>query len=242
MSFDPLFALLVIAVLVLPYLIWLIRADTFALPPWPALDRSRRRARCSGANCSAACCWRWPASLLLAVLNSGWFARRPEDAPIIYRPPVDPLARRVRLFLRAGAGAARQPDRRPVRPRPRRRRRRRRAADVGTRGGDRDRRSSSHLRRQRVLRAAWAAAVVAPGAGGCWSRLIVQPWTGGRRTRRPRCRPATIAQFFGDSFERRTNRPLQAVAGDPQLAALIATGRRRGRICCSTPRRNGRHG
>src|ERR1700737_5144582 len=34
MSFDPLFALLVIVVLVLPYLIWLIRADTMALPPW----------------------------------------------------------------------------------------------------------------------------------------------------------------------------------------------------------------
>src|SRR6202035_1315152 len=31
-SFDPLFALLVIVVLVLPYLIWLIRADTLASP------------------------------------------------------------------------------------------------------------------------------------------------------------------------------------------------------------------
>src|SRR3984957_2645881 len=35
MSFDPLFALLVIVVLVLPYLIWLIRADALAMPPWP---------------------------------------------------------------------------------------------------------------------------------------------------------------------------------------------------------------
>src|ERR1700754_149765 len=32
MSFDALFALLVIAVLVLPYLIWLLRADAFAMP------------------------------------------------------------------------------------------------------------------------------------------------------------------------------------------------------------------
>src|SRR3954471_21381659 len=37
MSFDPLLALLVIVVLALPYLIWLIRADTLALPPLPAL-------------------------------------------------------------------------------------------------------------------------------------------------------------------------------------------------------------
>src|ERR1700730_1067546 len=38
MSFDPLFALLVIVVLVLPYLVWLIRADLSVLPPLPALD------------------------------------------------------------------------------------------------------------------------------------------------------------------------------------------------------------
>src|SRR5260370_2562228 len=35
MSFDPLFALLVILVLALPYLIWLIRADALFLPPFP---------------------------------------------------------------------------------------------------------------------------------------------------------------------------------------------------------------
>src|SRR6266849_6560705 len=37
MSFDPLFALLVIVVLVLPYVIWLIRADTLASPSWPGI-------------------------------------------------------------------------------------------------------------------------------------------------------------------------------------------------------------
>ena len=31
-----------------------------------------------------------------------------------------------------------------------------------------------------------------------------------------------IADFFGDSFERRTNQRLRAVAGDPQLASFIA--------------------
>src|ERR1700733_9750480 len=44
MSFDPLYALLVIVVLVLPYLIWLIRADTLFLPPWPALADLSARA------------------------------------------------------------------------------------------------------------------------------------------------------------------------------------------------------
>src|SRR6202790_5829421 len=45
MSFDPLFALLVIVVLVLPYLIWLIRADALALPPWPEVAELSGRAR-----------------------------------------------------------------------------------------------------------------------------------------------------------------------------------------------------
>src|SRR6202035_6118415 len=36
---------------------------------------------------------------LLAVLNSGWFARKPEGAPQIYRPPVDPLARDFVYFF-----------------------------------------------------------------------------------------------------------------------------------------------
>ena len=31
--------------------------------------------------------------VLLVILNSRWFARNAEEAPIIYRPPVDPLAR-----------------------------------------------------------------------------------------------------------------------------------------------------
>src|SRR6202049_3597022 len=44
MSFDPLFALLVILVLALPYLIWLIRADTLALPHWPAIAEFSGRA------------------------------------------------------------------------------------------------------------------------------------------------------------------------------------------------------
>src|ERR1700730_15577776 len=36
MSFDPVFALLVIIVLALPYIVWLIRADALVLPHWPA--------------------------------------------------------------------------------------------------------------------------------------------------------------------------------------------------------------
>src|SRR3982074_2147970 len=49
LSFDALFALLVIVVLALPYLVWLIRADTLALPQWPAIADLGGRAPHGGA-------------------------------------------------------------------------------------------------------------------------------------------------------------------------------------------------
>src|SRR3984957_8873013 len=49
MSFDPLFALLVIIVLALPYLVWLVRADTLGSPPWPAIAELSGRAQHWGA-------------------------------------------------------------------------------------------------------------------------------------------------------------------------------------------------
>jgi hypothetical protein len=78
------------------------------------------------------------------------------------------------------------------------------------------------LRRQRLLRSAWEAAVIAPALAVLAMTLFL-PWTGSGEV--ATSLPATaIAHFFGDSFERRTNRPLQAVAGDAQLAALISLG------------------
>jgi hypothetical protein len=47
-----------------------------------------------------------------------------------------------------------------------------------------------------------------------------------------------IARFFVDSFERRTNQKLRAVAGDPQLATLVALGRGRPHLFLdATPQR-----
>src|SRR5947209_7045024 len=98
MSFDPLFALLVVIVLALPWLIWLIRADTLALPPLPAVAELGARAAHGGvllgfllASTSGIA--------LLVILNSPRFTRNPEDAPIIFRPPVDPLGRHFVYFF-----------------------------------------------------------------------------------------------------------------------------------------------
>src|SRR4030088_1173250 len=98
MSFDPLFALLVIVVLVLPYLIWLIRADTMALPPWPDIADLSGRALHWGALLGGLLL-AISGLVLLTMLNSGWFGRKAQEAPILYRPPVDRLARDYVYFF-----------------------------------------------------------------------------------------------------------------------------------------------
>jgi hypothetical protein len=218
MSFDPLFALLVIVVLVLPYLIWLIRADTMAMLHWPGpadlSERALHWAALLGGLLLAI-----SGVVLLALLNSGRLARKPEEAPIIYRPPVEPLARDFVYFFAIGpallgslisglfdldhvaggpgivlamSGLA-----------------------VIVASGD-----VIHLRRQRLLRSIWAAAIIAPALAVLATTLFL-PWTDGGEvsTSLP---TRAIAHFFGDSFERRTNLPLRAVAGDPELAALVS--------------------
>jgi 4-amino-4-deoxy-L-arabinose transferase-like glycosyltransferase len=217
-SLDPLYALLVIAVLALPYLMWLLRADALAMPHWPSLSDLGARVLQ----------WGWllggllmamSAIGLLVILNSGWFARDAEDAPIIYRPPVDPLAHDFVYFfalapalagsLIAGvfnfdhivgdAGVALLMS----------------GLAVIVATGD-----LVYLRRQRLLRTVWAAAVVAPAVAAV-VMIFFLPWTASHEV--PTSLPAkAIARYFGDSFERRTNQRLRAVAGDPQLASFIA--------------------
>ena len=109
MSFDPLFALLVVVVLVLPYLIWLIRADTLALPPWPAVADSAA-GRCTGRRCSAGCCWRSSGILLLALLNSALVRAHPGRGADHLSAAGRSAGARVRLFVRHRPAAGRKPD------------------------------------------------------------------------------------------------------------------------------------
>jgi hypothetical protein len=218
LPFDPLFALLVIVVLALPYLIWVIRANAPGLPPLPGVaDLSARALN-----------WVWllvglglamSGMLLLVVLNSGWFGAKEQEAPIIYRPPVEPLARDFVYFFAIAPALAG-------------------SLVSGLFGLDRVVGGSGvvllmsglaaivatgdliQLRRQRVLRSIWLAAVAAPALSVILVTLFV-PWTGSGEV--ATSLPATaIAQFFGDSFERRTNQRLRAVTGDAQLASLVA--------------------
>jgi hypothetical protein len=234
MSLDPLYALLVIVVLVLPYLIWLLRADALAMPPWPAISDLGARALQWG-ELLVGLVLAMSAIVLLAILNSGWFARHAEEAPIIYRPPVDPLACDFVYFFAiapallgsflaglfnfdhvvGGAGVALLMS----------------GLAVVVATGD-----LIHLRRQRVLRTVWAAALAAPALVAIATAVLL-PWTGTGEV--PTSLPAkAIASFFGDNFERRTNQRLRAVAGDPQLASFIAMSRGRPHLLLdATPER-----
>jgi hypothetical protein len=219
-SFDPLFALLVIVVLILPYLIWLIRADAFALPAFPAVAQFSARAL-HWTSLLGGLLLAMSGLLILVVLNSGWFSRTPEDAPTIFRPPVEPLARDFVYFFAIAPGLAG-------------------SLVSGLFGFDRVVGGAGaallmsglaaivlsgdliRLRRQRVLRAVWLAAIAAPALAVVAATLFL-PWTGANEiaTSLP-ARP--IARFFVDSFERRTNQRLRVVAGDAQVASLVALG------------------
>ncbi len=190
MSFDPLFALLVIVVLALPYLVWLIRADTLALPHWPAVAEWRGRAL-HWAALLGGLLFAISGIVALVALNLSWFSRTPEEAPIIFRPPVEPLARDFVYCFAIGPALAGSLisglfDLDQV---------------VGGPGvvlllsglavivatGD-----LVHLRRQRILRSVWAAAIAIPALGGdrgdAFSALDRRRRGWRRRCPRPRSR------------------------------------------------------
>jgi hypothetical protein len=220
LSFDPAFAVLVIVVLALPYLVWLVRADIPLLPHWSAVTAWSTRAQ-HWASLVGWLAASVSAIVLLVLLNSGWFGGKKEEAPIVYRPPVDPFAREYVYFfaiapallgtltsalfdfdhVAGGAGIALLMSG---------------LATIVTAG------DVIHLRRQWLVRLVWVAGLTAPAVAVIATTLFV-PWTGAGEV--ATSLPArSIASFFGDRFERRTNHPLPAVTGDAQLATLVALG------------------
>jgi hypothetical protein len=215
---DPFYALVVVVVLVLPYAVWLVRADALVLPQWPAVAEIEHRFTGWG-RLLAGLALALSGIALLAIVNSRHFDHKPDDAPLIYRPPLDPFARRfvyvfaltppaLLTFLAAlfgkdetvgGDGIALLLA----------------GLAVVVAAGD-----LIALRRQQMLRSAWLVIVGAPAAVVLGAALI-QPWIGGGAEITTSLPATDIGKFFGESFERRTGRPLTAVAGDPQLAALV---------------------
>ncbi|MDH2355092.1 glycosyltransferase family 39 protein [Bradyrhizobium sp. SSUT18] len=216
-AFDPLFALVVVAVLALPYAVWMMRAEALVLPALPEVAELNARALhavwlLGGLLLGAA------AIPALTVLNTAPFVPKSEEAPIIYRPPVEPLARNFVYFFAlapalgavlisgllgldtvvGGAGVVLVMS----------------GLAVVVVAGD-----LIAMRRAKMLRMVWAAAVVAPAIGVVLAVLFL-PWTGANEI--ATSMPArAISDFFDESFARRTNHRLRAVAGETQLASLI---------------------
>jgi hypothetical protein len=216
-SFDPVFALIVIVVMLAPYLVFLARADLFS------------PARLASLHDWQGMLGRWPrlfggllfallGVVVLALANSSRLTSDPDQAPVIYRPPVDPLARQFVFYFTlapaivgslisaifglddvfGGTGTT--------------------LLMVGLAtivlAGD-----LIYLRRQRMLRVIWTWIIIAPVLF-LLGLTFVEPWVGGAEVKT--MMPASeIGEFFGDSYFRRTGQPLTAVAGDPELAALI---------------------
>jgi 4-amino-4-deoxy-L-arabinose transferase-like glycosyltransferase len=77
-----------------------------------------------------------------------------------------------------------------------------------------------HLHRQRIVGVAWLVLLAAPLAVTL-AAVALGPWT--LAVDLETGRPATaMAEFFTDSFHRRTGRPLRVVAGDIDNAGLVA--------------------
>lgn len=93
------------------------------------------------------------------------------------------------------------------------------------------------LYRQRLLSMAWVSLLIGPPLAMA-AALLLLPWT--LAVDFKVLYPAReMGRFFADTFERRTGRPLTIVAGDPEIAALVALDRRtRPSLLMDTPVRS----
>ena len=216
-STDALFGIFVAAILVLPYVIWMLRTDAVLTDPLPLFTQLSDRLKDWG-KLSGALLFSLTGVAVLLIFNSRRLNRRPEEAPVIYRPPVDPLARQfVYVFALAPAILLSLI-----------------AAIFGrdqTVGGDGIALLMAglaiivaagdliYLRRQQVLRTVWLVIMALP-AIFLLGLTFIQPWTAPAALKT--ALPANaIGKFFEENYLRRVGRPLQSVAGDPQLSTLI---------------------
>jgi hypothetical protein len=159
---------------------------------------------------------------VLAVLAGSWgmrWMKTSAAAPSFVRGPVDPFARRYVFFLAvapvlvASVTAALAGSRTPT-------------GGIGT-----------HVllsglavviavgpviavHRQRIVGYAWTLLLLVPPVIAV-AAILVLPWAAGIELRV--AEPAgEMGKFFGESFERRTGRPVEIVTGEPRLAALVA--------------------
>lgn len=223
-SIDPWLCTFVAILVAAPYLAWLVHADDV----WkPAL------ARLSAIDLGAAVgewlriVWLLAVAhigvVLLAALASPWRLPPGTRLPTVNRPPIQPLAKSMIYFFALAPPLV--------------------ATGIVALLGQHWTLATAGpvvicsglaamvmagneipLYRQRLLSMAWVSLLVGPPAVMA-AALLLLPWTFGVdfKVLYP---AAEMGRFFADTFERRTGRPLSIVAGDPEIAALIALDRR----------------
>jgi hypothetical protein len=159
--------------------------------------------------------------LVLVGLSAGWWTRKIDTVPRFARGAVGPFARRL-IYLVATIPAFT-------------------ATVVAAAAGERVSVGAlaPHLmmsglatvvaagpviavHRQRIVGFAWTLLLLVPPAIVI-AAIVTLPWVAGVELKV--AMPANdMGRFFGENFERRTGRPLTVVAGEPQLAALVAIG------------------
>lgn len=218
-SVDPWFSLIVVAALVLPHALWVTRAgvDT-VMPPLPDVEMLKLNIT-TWLPIVGALAAMLVSIAVLALLNAAKLGPSADDVPVILRPPLSGFGRNYLLFVSlapflagtlagaalgsgqpvGGAGVLLAPA----------------GLLVVLAAGE-----VIHLRRQKVLRAVWAATIVVPVIVVVGTTLLL-PWilASSVKTAIP---ARDIGRFFGESFERRTGQRLPAVAGDPDIATLVA--------------------
>jgi hypothetical protein len=221
-SYDPLIAALVAAIVMGPHLLWLADGGE-------SLSATLLRLRTPEAVVGNFIAWSRQIALILAAhaglivlvaLVAGWPWPRNDPAPVIVRPKLDPLARQfVYFFALAPAFAGTLV-----------------AVLIGWSGpvggiaplvilsgllvivaaGD-----GIVFSRQHVVIAAWFGLLIIPPIMTI-AALAILPWLNiDLKVTYP---AQAMARFFAESFERRTNAPLQIVTGDPRTATLVALG------------------
>jgi hypothetical protein len=224
-SVDPWLCVFVAVLVAAPYLAWLVHAEDV----WkPALTRLQAVDLRAAAADGLLILWYLSVAhvgvVLFAVLASPWRVPRGTRVPTVDRAAMRPLAKSMIYFfalaplLAATAAAAllRQPWSLAA------------AGPLVVCSGLAVVVLSGRqipLYRQRLLSMAWVSLLVGPPVAMALA-LMLLPWTlvVDFKVLYP---TADMGRFFAETFERRTGQPLTIVAGDPEIAALVAMEPRR---------------
>jgi 4-amino-4-deoxy-L-arabinose transferase-like glycosyltransferase len=220
-AIEPWIAAVIIVLVLFPHLLWLEGSNDMLMPALKRLQSAEAADRNSIA-------WlRLLAGLVLAhaglgilvVLASGWPSTAGAPPPAIIRSPVDPFAVTFLKVFALAPGLLATIFAVLIG----------RSAPVGEAAplvvlsglavivfvGD-----TILLHHQRILAFAWTGLLLVPAIIAA-AAIVVLPWT--LRVDLKIAQPAeAMGHFFAENFQRRTGLPLVIVAGDSQLAALIA--------------------